>query len=593
VEVENQRYPVTFKFNYKIPLMIQWGFSFILKRKYKFLRGEFEMNLTNFEEYIDHQILKRGLDYFEKRKIVGLEALVEGTYKAKVDGSELYSVEITIDKKEEVTDSYCNCPYDFGEFCKHEVAVLFALKNEKAGGQVRVGEEKNLQKLLASQSTDALMNIILEISNLYPDVEKRLLFKLTNNEDEISASKKLIREYINNAKSKGFIHWRNLDYALQGAEMTLEKAQTKIEIGDIETAVLLSLAVLAPVIKMLDFSDDSNGSISPVLDKAVLTVGQAVTSSLEHLTEKEQNKLFDLILKESLKAQYDSWDDWRFSLLEICVQFIHIGDLRKKLEMKLIALEEKAGTSWNKDFTKKRLKLLQLGVIEKCDGMDEAEKFIYENIHYSDFREKAIIRAFNRGEFKKVVELCVYGEENDVMYHGLVAKWRNYRYQAYEELADTDNQRKLAYELILSNDFSYYLKLKELYNRDEWEEILNTLLEVLEKDHYQSPVYLRVLKQENLTDRLLNYCSRYKSYISELYPYIIESHLDDVVRLFREYIESEARESSDRRGYKNVCKIIKTYKKACGVIHSHKLIGELIQTYPRRPAFVDELEKIR
>jgi hypothetical protein len=551
------------------------------------------MNLTNFEEYMDNQILKRGLDYFEKRKVVNLETLDGRNYKAKVDGSELYSVEITIDKKEEIIDSYCNCPYDFGEFCKHEAAVLFALKNEKAGGQATLAGEKDLQKILANQNKDTLINMILEISDVYPDVEKRLLFKLSNNEDEISASKKLIREYINNAKNRGLIDWRHLDYALQGAVMTLEKAQRKLEMGDVETAVLLSLAVLSPVIKMLDFSDDSNGSISPVLDKAISTVGQAVTSSLEHLTEKEQKKLFDLILKESLEAQYDSWDDWRYSLLEICVQFTHIGDLRKKLDKQLNALEEKAGTSWNKDFVKTRLRLLQLNVIEKCDGMDKAERFIYENIHYSDFREKGIIGAFNRGDFQKVIELCVDGEDKDVMYRGLVAQWRNYRYQAYEGLEDIDNQRKLAYELILSNDFSYYLKLKELYKRDEWEEIPNKMLEAIEKDHYKSPVYLSILQEEHLTIKILNYCSCYKSHITKLYPYIIDSHLDDVVRLFRDYIENEARESSDRRGYKNVCKLIKTYMKACGTIHSHKLIGELIQTYPRRTAFVDELEKIR
>jgi hypothetical protein len=66
-----------------------------------------------------------------------------------------------------------------------------------------------------------------------------------------------------------------------------------------------------------------------------------------------------------------------------------------------------------------------------------------------------------------------------------------------------------------------------------------------------------------------------------------------VNQLFIHFIEESAKDSSNRKEYKEVCKLIKTYKKACGTIHSHKLIGELKQKHPRRPAFLDELGKIR
>jgi hypothetical protein len=54
-----------------------------------------------------------------------------------------------------------------------------------------------------------------------------------------------------------------------------------------------------------------------------------------------------------------------------------------------------------------------------------------------------------------------------------------------------------------------------------------------------------------------------------------------------------AKKASNRGDYKKVCSYIKAYKKAFGVIHSHKLVGELKQKYPRRPAFLDELGKIK
>lgn len=552
-----------------------------------------DVKLVNFEQSIDNRILKRGLNYFDLGHVVSLETKDKKRYKASVEGSEVYRVEISLDINDEIVESYCDCPYDLGEFCKHEAAVLFALKNMKTLGEPAVVAENDLKKVLAEQNKDELVRILLEISDDYPDIEKRLLFKFANNEDEITASKKLIREYINNAKRNGFIDWRHVDSALQGAEMTLKKAQEKIEMGDSETAVLLALEVLSPVVKMIQYCDDSNGGVSFIMNRAISTIDQAVTTALEHLDEKEQKKLFEVILKEALKKQYDGWSDWRFGLLNVCAIFSHKKDLRKKLEKQLEMLEQKAGTSWSEEYEKKQVKLLQFEIIEKCDGTSAAEKFIYKNIKISDFREKAITRALENGDYEKVLELSISGEEVDKSYLGLVLKWREYRYHAYVGLGDVENQRKLAYEFLFNNKYSYYVKLKELYEQDEWTEVLGRLIEAFEKERYQSTVYIEILKEEKLTKQIIEYCKKHKSLIMDLYPYLMESHFEEANDLFIKYIELSAEGTSDRRGYRNVCKQIKTYKKAFGTIHSHKLIGELKQKYQKRPAFLDELGKIR
>jgi hypothetical protein len=547
----------------------------------------------DFEQAIDNRILKRGLDYFHQGHVVSLETKDKKKYKARVDGSEVYRVEISLNQNDEIEESYCDCPYDLGEFCKHEAAVLFALKNRKTSGEPAVVVENDLKQVLAEQNKDELVRILLEISDDYPDIEKRLLFKFGNNEDEITASKKLIREYINHAKRNGFIDWRHVDSALQGAEMTLKKAQEKIEMGDSETAVLLALEVLSPVVKMIQYCDDSNGGVSFIMNWAISTIEQAVTTNLEQLDEKEQKKLFEVILKEALKKQFDGWSDWRFELLNVCAIFSHKKDLRKKLEKQLEMLEQKAGTSWGEEYEKKQVKLLQFEIIEKCDGTSAAEKFIYKNIKISDFREKAITRALENNDYEKVLELCISGEEVDKSYRGLVHKWQEYRYQAYEGLDDVENQRKLAYEFLFSNEYSYYMKLKELYELDKWPEVLGRLIEAFEKERYQSTVYIEILKEEKLTQQIIEYCKKHKSLIMDLYPYLMESHFEEANELFINYIELSAEGTSDRRGYRNVCKLIKTYKKAFGTIHSHKLIGELKQRYQKRPAFIDELGKIR
>ncbi|EIJ82206.1 hypothetical protein PB1_04710 [Bacillus methanolicus PB1] len=139
----------------------------------------------------------------------------------------------------------------------------------------------------------------------------------------------------------------------------------------------------------------------------------------------------------------------------------------------------------------------------------------------------------------------------------------------------------------------YYLKLKKLYQQEEWKEVLKGIVERFEKQQYQSFVYEKILIEEILVVQLLEYCKRNNSRIADLYQYFIKDFFDEVNTLFVNYIKQSAEEAANRRQYKNVCSMIKTFKKACGKTNVHRLIEDLKQQNKRRPAFLDELRKIK
>jgi hypothetical protein len=554
------------------------------------------MKLSDFEQYFDDRILQRGLDYFHSGNVSSLKTTDGSHYTAEVDGTDVYTVEVVINHFEEIVDTYCDCPYDLGEFCKHQAAVLFALKNDDFKNVKTItplqDKKQDLRSVLLNLKKEDLVHIILDFSKEDRNIEKRLLFQYAQAKDEISSSKKLIKEYIYKAKRRGFIEWNQVDYALQGAELVLQKAQKKIELGETETAVSLAIAVLTNAIDMIDFSDDSSGSIGMVISESLTTIDEAIRSHIDHLNVTEQKKLFEMIVKEALNGRYNGWSEWRIDLLRTCIYFCKSRDLRAKLESQLdILINQSANGSWSSEYESSELKTLQLEIIEQCDETEKAEMFIYENIHHSKFREKAIILELKKGEFDQVISLCLEGEE-DRQWPGLVKKWREYRYQTYEYLGDVEKQRELAKELLYGNDFKYYSKLKKLYSENKWEEVLDEIVAEFQKQPYQVDAYLSILKAENLSKQILEYCNSRISNITKLYPYLIECYFDEVNRLFITYIQKATEEASDRKKYKNICALIKTYKKACGSIHSQKLIVELKERYKRRPAFIDELEKI-
>ena len=88
--------------------------------------------LTNFEKYIDSKILERGKSYYNSDSVVEFEKLNDRDFRAVVIGTRSYSVGVELNDEQEIIRHHCTCPYNYGSYCKHEVAVLFHLRETEA-----------------------------------------------------------------------------------------------------------------------------------------------------------------------------------------------------------------------------------------------------------------------------------------------------------------------------------------------------------------------------------------------------------------------------------------------------------------------------
>ncbi|WKB36454.1 SWIM zinc finger family protein [Terrilactibacillus sp. S3-3] len=168
------------------------------------------MNLS-FEAGIDDIILERGLDYFQNGRIEKVDEQEQNHYTIWIAGTSEYTVHVNLDAANEIVDSECDCPYDQGDYCKHQAAAFYMLRSKKIGDKhPAVHRQRDIKDILGELPKDELIHIISAIADQHEEIKKELLFLYAPEEDLTASSRKVIREFINREKRRGFIEWNRL-----------------------------------------------------------------------------------------------------------------------------------------------------------------------------------------------------------------------------------------------------------------------------------------------------------------------------------------------------------------------------------------------
>lgn len=93
------------------------------------------MKINDFMKVIDPITVERGLDYYNEKRVCFI-VKSDDVYHFIVQGTDRYCVELEFDDLDEV-NSKCDCPYDFGDVCKHQVSALYYYKNDIANKKAK------------------------------------------------------------------------------------------------------------------------------------------------------------------------------------------------------------------------------------------------------------------------------------------------------------------------------------------------------------------------------------------------------------------------------------------------------------------------
>ncbi|WP_071458625.1 SWIM zinc finger family protein [Bacillus massilinigeriensis] len=559
------------------------------------------MNINNFEKYVSKTILDRGYDYYMAGNVVDTYSEGDNEYFFDVEGSEDYEVEVKLDNKGEIIYSDCDCPYDLGPICKHEVAAFFELL-EIIGGkhnELAVKEEAvhqpSIKEVLNALSREELIDIMLDLTQSDKTLKNSLILRYSkgNVTQELERCKRLIDSIVNKYISrKGYIEYGDTYDFVWELDDVLVKARNT---DDILSALDIAFLLLIEAVEAYQYADDSGGAIGSLVSETIETIGEKVAESA-NLDSNLREKVFHKLLEQSEHKVFDGWDDYRVDLLRLCLEFADVEGLRNELKVKI---ENSVSKNLEKDsytarYYQESMLRIVLEIINIYGTDEEAVAFIKQNLQYSSFRELLLDKLMKGGNYQNVIELAEEGEKQDKEYAGLVLKWKEIKYQAYKKLSLTEEQRKLAKELLFDGNFEYYKELLEL-NEGNKTEFYQSIKQELKEDKglRSQRVYLKLIEQEQDLDEIMEFVRENPRSIEDYARMLQEMFKDEVIEVYKRYIKGVASSSSNRKAYQGVCGVIKRYGRIAGKQNQAEIIHELTILYKKRPAFVDELSKIK
>jgi len=452
-----------------------------------------------------------------------------------------------------------------------------------------------IQKTVEGIPTDELRSFVLSYAIEDKRFMRNLMIKYGEPDikSEISAIKERMREAVRKGTSRGFIGWSGCNQICDALDEISDEGLIRLEQGYIRPAYMIGLTVLLRMTDLLSKADTSSGAWDYTIHHALELIEKACEMAND---DSDKKFIFETSCKEARNKVFDGWGEWNFILLRSVARFATEANVRI-MESTLDFLRERdiKGDSYYSDSDDRLTRL------EICKYLNDNETYtskLYENLDIDEVREILIINSISAHNFSEGERLCleiidtIEDRSKGTPYHW-TRVWYAKLYEVYLAKGDYEKQIELARKLLIcEKDIHYYTVLKGLLAaKGDWESEYSSLLEALSA---ALPPYsfMGILRDESETDLLMQELQKYPREVYTFGPFLSAKYPDKVFALYGQEIRKDAEDVSERKGYHRLCKQIIELGKLGGKEDALKLIAELADRYCRRPAMLDELQKV-
>ena len=581
------------------------------------------MTLQDFEKQIDSVILKRGKEYFNNNSVEFLEEINKGYWTANVSGTDEYTVEIQLGSNDSIKKCFCDCPYDYGDICKHIVAVLYAISEDKVIGITPKPASKDKEPKVRKPSFDVLLSkielkeyqdFIKQYSHINKNFKDQFELYFSEKNESFDLEKKysdIIKSVIKKHTSRGYIDYSASNKLGKELKQYLDIAKQYLSKNNYRDATVLYQIIIKEVSKVFEYCDDSNGFVVENVDESISNLAEMLNAPVSF---DFKEKIADFLKDELQNKMYFEYGNLGYDLTETYASFcIKTGRKDEFLQY----LDSKIQFAKNDDYERAFFIKTKILFLSGIDSTDEIKNIIQQNVDIPEIRSIEIDRNIKNQDYETAKKLISEGIKTaeTKKHSGTVFQFKKKLLAIAVLEKDIQLERYFSRKFALGQtlDSTYYKQWKSTYSKEEWIQTIEELiLEVTKKindtlknnifHNYNSlntnllyrlgPIYI----QENYWDRLLALVQKQENLITILtyYPYLIKIYPNELLDIIISVFEKEGDKSEGRSQYKDLANkmksIIKDYPQDKERIL--EVARKLKFKYPRRPAMREELDKL-
>lgn len=558
------------------------------------------MRLDDFENEISPVIFRRGDDYYEDGLVEELEETAPGTWCAVVAGTMDYETEVRI-KDGEIVSWDCDCPYD-GYMCKHVVAVLLKLRNERPsfaeyeevefGVEPVVPEERTVRSFEGDEDLSNKISLLTyrqlrDFVGRYAQKDAAFREELLGTvvEKQLSGTPDTYRREV-----RKHICYANI-YGI------LEKGQLLLEAGRMDAAAAIALQTLESFADEYEYYDytDSESVDPDVCEKA----GALILEIVDDIRTGDGLKRFiaeelDRISGMEVYTDYDIFD-MDALVADVSERVLPKEDVLKMIDAHLTTDSEYRLADWVR---RKVVLLTGLGRVK------DAEDTVRHYLYLPEIRKDEVERCIASGEYHKALAMLDegIGLAQKMRHRGTEDRWLEMKREIYKRQGDTDGFMNITRKLFMNSPtIEEYRRLKELVSADEWPEYLDRLIDqagLCDYSSYASCSKAKIFKEEKEHGRLLNLIANLgpDSRLEALMQYsevLKDMYSKQLLAMFVPLIQDYAEKNVNVKAYPCVVQVLRQMRRLNGGPEAVSgLIALFRQKYIRRPRMMQELDKL-
>ena len=430
------------------------------------------MTYTNFESDIDPTILERGKDYFLQGLVHDL-VKENGHWYATVEGT--HSYEVAIKGIRSIRAVGCDCPYDQGLFCKHLVAVMFAVREQMATDKANKTKKKKgkqpIDEIFKNAEPADLLAFFKKNLRYHKDLKQKLLAEFLHvlGEADPDRYRRVVDDILKNARSsRGYIEFRAAKQLSKAFDRLLEQAEAAVLKKNYVDALAITQALLERIPNLLHHVDDSYGYLQGAFGRGAEVIWSLLDAPIAPMFRDE---IFDAVVS-IYKADQTSFDLSKDLLSTMIDQDLEDEqyELLETIFMKELEQLDGEYAEYSQPFYINTLLLLY----DNMDAHEKTEVLLKTYIHLPVAREKVIIGLIEEQDYTQAKQLLQAGIDIAVAknHTGTVKRWEDLAMQiSSAEGTPEELQKQLTAAFIKFRDIEYFTQLKKLASPEHWPEI--------------------------------------------------------------------------------------------------------------------------